>query len=162
MSIRIFITGGSFDKVYNAANEQFVFQDPHISEMLTVARCTLPVEVTTLMMIDSLDMTDKDRQHILEHCLSSAEDRIIITHGTSTIMTTARVLGERITNKVIILTGAIIPYVFDDSDALFNFGSAFAFAQTLPHGVYIVMNGRCFSWDRVQKNHETGMFEEVV
>ena len=127
--------------------------------MLKVARCTVPVEITTLMMIDSIDITDKDRGNILENCLSCAEDRVIITHGTSTILETARVLGKQIQNKVVVLTSAVIPFVFNNSDGLFNLGSAFAFVQTLPHGVYIAMNGQCYPWDRVERNPETGMLE---
>ncbi|MEK7084743.1 MAG: asparaginase domain-containing protein [Patescibacteria group bacterium] len=161
MPIRIFVTGGTFDKEYNVANEQFSFQEPHIPEMLRVSRCAVPTEVTTLMLIDSLEMTDKDRASILEHCQLCAEDRIIITHGTGTILETARVLGEAVNNKVIVLTGAVIPFIFDNSDSLFNLGSAFAFVQTLPSGVYVAMNGRYIPWNRARRNPETGMLEMV-
>lgn len=155
------MTGGTFDKEYNELTGRLEFNDTHVSEMIQLGRCDVPVAVTTLMMLDSLDMTDADRQLILENCLSCGEDRIIITHGTDTMELTARVLGANIKDKIIVLTGAMVPYEFGSSDGLFNLGSAFAFAQTLPKGVYITMNGRYFPWDRVRKNREIGRFEEI-
>jgi len=161
MAIKIFITGGTFDKEYNELTGQLYFKDSHLQEMLKLGRCKVEVEVRTLMMIDSLEMTDDDRGIILENCTKCAEDRIIITHGTDTMELTARVLGEIIKEKTIVLTGAMIPYKFGSSDGLFNLGSALAFAETLPHGVYVVMNGRFFNWNNVRKNKKTGEFEEI-
>src|SRR5579871_6906480 len=158
--IRILITGGTFDKDYNELTGQLYFHDSHLPEMLKLGRCNLEIEVRTLMMIDSLDMTDDDRLIILEHCRHSAEDRIVITHGTDTMVQTAAALAGKAPDKTIILTGAMIPYKFGSSDGLFNLGSALAFAQTLPAGVYVAMNGRYFAAERVRKNRQTGMFEE--
>ena len=159
--IRIFITGGTFDKAYNELTGELFFKDSHLPEMLKLGRCNLDVQVRTLMMIDSLHMTDDDRQIILQQCRSAPESRIVITHGTDTMVETAGVLARRVTDKTIVLTGAMIPYKFGSSDGLFNLGSALAFAQTLPPGVYVAMNGRYFAWNRVRKNRETGMFEEA-
>jgi L-asparaginase len=160
-AIRIFITGGTFDKAYNELTGELFFKDSHLPEMLKLGRCNLDVQVRTLMMIDSLHMTDDDRQIILQQCRSAPENRIVITHGTDTMVETAGVLARRVTDKTIVLTGAMIPYKFGSSDGLFNLGSALAFAQTLPPGVYVAMNGRCFAWNRVRKNRKTGMFEEA-
>ena len=160
-AIRIFITGGTFDKAYNELTGELFFKDSHLPEMLKLGRCNLDVQVRTLMMIDSLHMTDDDRQIILQQCRSAPESRIVITHGTDTMVETAGVMARRVTDKTIVLTGAMIPYKFGSSDGLFNLGSALAFAQTLPPGVYVAMNGRCFAWNRVRKNRKTGMFEEA-
>jgi L-asparaginase len=159
-SIRIFVTGGTFDKEYDEHTGQLYFQDSHLPEMLKLGRCNLKLEVRTLMMIDSLEMTDADRNLVLEQCRNAPESRIVITHGTDTMAATARTLAS-IKNKTVVLTGAMVPYKFGSSDGLFNLGSALAFAQTLPPGVYVAMNGRCFPADRVQKNKQTGMFEEA-
>lgn len=161
MPIRIFITGGTFDKEYNELTGTLYFKDTHIHELLRLGRCRVPVNVRTLMMIDSLEMTDADRNLIADNCLKAEEDKIIITHGTDTMADTARVLAEKVKNKTVVLTGAMIPYKFGSSDGLFNMGSALAFVQCLPHSVYVAMNGRCFHWDNVRKNRETGEFEEV-
>ncbi len=161
MTIRIFVTGGTFDKEYDELEGKLYFKDTHLHEMLELGRSKARVETRTLMMIDSLDMTDLDRAIIVENCLKCREDRIVITHGTDTMETTARVLGETVGGKTVVLTGAMIPYKFGSSDGLFNLGSALAFVQTLPHGVYIAMNGRCFHWDNVRKNRATGEFEEI-
>ena len=160
-SVRIFVTGGTFDKEYNELNGQLFFKDTHIQEILKLGRCKLDLSVRTLMLVDSLEMTDTDRNIIVESCKRAEEDRIVITHGTDTMTTTAQVLAENITNKTIIITGAMIPYKFGSSDGLFNLGSALAFAQTLPHGVYIAMNGKYFNWNNVRKNRQTGFFEEI-
>jgi L-asparaginase len=160
MAIRIFVTGGTFDKEYNELEGKLFFKDTHLPEMLTLGRCKVEISRRTLMMVDSLDMTDADRQSIVEQCRSATEERIIVTHGTDTMEVTARVLGENLRGKTIVLTGAMVPYKFGSSDGLFNLGSALAFAQTLPHGVYIAMNGRYFTWDNVKKNRKTGEFEE--
>jgi L-asparaginase len=113
------------------------------------------------MMIDSLDMTDADRELIVRHCAQSDESRIVITHGTDTMVETAAALARGVTGKTVVLTGAMIPYAFGSSDGLFNLGSAVSFAQVLPPGIYIAMNGQHFAWDRVRKNRETGVFEAV-
>ena len=159
--IRILITGGTFDKAYNELTGELYFEDSHLPEMLKLGRCKLDLEIRTLMMIDSLQMTDDDRQILLDQCRKVPEMRILITHGTDTMVRTAEVLAQGIADKTIVLTGAIIPYKFGSSDGLFNLGSALAFAQTLPPGVYVAMNGRHFVWNRVRKNRKTGVFEEV-
>jgi len=160
-TIRLLITGGTFDKVYDELSGRLFFKDTHIQEMLRLGRCRVDVKVRTLMMVDSLDMTARDRALILDHCRTSEEDRIVITHGTDTMADTALVLGEALTDKTIVLTGAMIPYAFGSSDGLFNLGSALSFAQVLPAGVYIAMNGRCFSFDNVVKNRQLGVFETL-
>ena len=161
MAIRIFITGGTFDKEYNELNGQLYFKDTHMSDLLEMGRSRLPVEIRTLMMIDSLEMTDEDRDLIAYQCEQCDENQIVITHGTDTMSLTARVLAQKVKNKTIVLTGAMIPIKFGSSDGLFNLGSALAFVQTLPPGVYVAMNGRYFPWDNVRKNLQTGVFEEV-
>jgi L-asparaginase len=158
--IRILVTGGTFDKEYNEITGELFFQDTHVPEMLRLGRCLLDVEVRTLMMIDSLDMSADDRRIIAEHCQYAPESRIVITHGTDTMVETARHLGETVRGKTIVLTGAMVPYKFGSSDGLFNLGSALAFVQTLASGVYVAMNGRCYAWDRVRKNRDKGIFEE--
>jgi len=161
MAIRIFITGGTFDKEYNELNGQLYFKDTHIQELLKLGRNRVDVDIRTLMMIDSLEMTDDDRLLIARQCNSSEEDKIIITHGTDTMSQTAAILAAQVANKTIVLTGAMIPYKFGSSDGLFNLGSALAFVQALPVGVYVAMNGRFFNWNNVQKNTQTGVFEEI-
>ena len=161
MPIHIFVTGGTFDKEYNELNGALFFKNTHLQEMLQLGRSRVTVSVTTLMMIDSLDMTDGHRDAVLAACRSTPEDRIVITHGTDTMEVTARVLGQADVRKTIVLTGAMIPYKFGSSDGLFNLGSALAFVQSLPIGVYIAMNGRCFLWDRVRKDRENGVFVEL-
>jgi L-asparaginase len=158
--IRIFVTGGTFDKGYNELTGQLYFGDSHLPEMLRLARANLDLEVRTLMMIDSLEMTGDDRRIILEHCRNARENRIVVTHGTDTMVETARMLADHIRDKTVVLTGAMVPYKFGSSDGLFNLGSALAFAQTLPPGVYLAMNGRCLDPRRVRKNRQTGVFEE--
>jgi L-asparaginase len=160
MTIRVFVTGGTFDKEYDELEGRLYFRDTHLHEMLALGRCKVRVDIRTLMMIDSLEMTDSDRAIILENCIKCAEDRIVITHGTDTMEETARLLGEAALKKTVVLTGAMIPFKFGSSDGLFNLGSALAFAQCLPQGVYIAMNGRYFPWDHVRKNRSTGEFEE--
>jgi L-asparaginase len=161
MSIRIFVTGGTFDKEYNEITGQLYFKETHLPEMLTRSRVAPKVEVTTLMMIDSLDMTPANRELIADHCNRAAEDKLIITHGTDTMTVTGAVLAKNVKGKTIVLTGAMIPYKFGSSDGFFNLGCALAFVQTLPPGVYISMNGRYFNWDNVKKNRQTGVFEEI-
>lgn len=161
MAIRIFITGGTFDKEYNELTGQLYFKDSHLPEMLELGRNLVAVETRTLMMVDSLEMSDDDRNLIAEHCVKSPEDKIIITHGTDTMAETAKLIAGKIKNKTIVLTGAMVPYKFGSSDGLFNLGSAMAFVQTLSPGVYVVMNGRYFNANNVRKNKETGEFEEI-
>lgn len=161
MSIKIFVTGGTFDKEYNELNGTLFFKDTHIQEMLSLGRSRIDVNIETLMMIDSLDMTDTNREVITRHCSKTQEEKIVITHGTDTMVETACYIAGKVTNKTIVLTGAMIPYKFGSSDGLFNLGSALAFVQTLPNGVYISMNGKYFSWDNVRKNKSIGEFEEI-
>jgi len=161
MAIRLLITGGTFDKEYDEKTGLLFFKDTHIHEMLRLGRCRLEAQVRTLMMVDSLDLTDDDRRIILDHCRQAPEDRIVITHGTDTMVETARTLGEAGLEKTIVLTGAMVPYAFGSSDGLFNLGSALSFAQALPAGVYVAMNGRCFPWDNVAKNRGLGAFETL-
>ena len=160
--IRILITGGTFDKEYDEIQGRLFFKDSHLGEMLTSGRCRLPVKLHTLMMVDSLELTDADRNRILEHCRNTPERRIVITHGTDTMEVTARALASVIPGKTIVLTGAMIPYKFGSSDGLFNLGSALAFVQSLPEGVYVAMNGRCFPAESVKKNRRTGYFEDAA
>jgi L-asparaginase len=160
MAIRIFITGGTFDKEYNELNGELYFKTTHLPELLELGRSKVQVAIRTLMMIDSLVMTDHDRELIAHQCNQCEEDQIIITHGTDTMSETAKLLAEKVNGKTVILTGAMIPIKFGSSDGLFNLGSALAFAQALPAGVYIAMNGRYFTWDNVRKNKQTGIFEE--
>jgi L-asparaginase len=162
MTIRLYVTGGTFDKEYDEINGKLYFKDTHVREMLRRARCTLDVEIRTLMMIDSLDMNDADRELLLKSCAESDDERIVVTHGTDTMEVTARFLGPRLAGKTVVLTGALVPYTFGSSDGLFNLGTAIAFAQSLPSGVYVAMNGRCFRWDSVRKNRGTGHFEETA
>ena len=161
MAIRVFITGGTFDKTYDEISGRLSFADTHVHEMLQLGRCRLELAVRTLMMVDSLELNDADRRLILENCRSAEEPQIVITHGTDTMAETARYLGHRVKDRTIVLTGAVVPYTFGSSDGLFNLGSALSFAQVLPAGVYIAMNGRRFSWDNARKNHETGRFESL-
>jgi L-asparaginase len=159
--IRVLVTGGTFDKEYDEIQGRLFFKDSHLTEMLALGRAKLLLEVRTLMMVDSLDMTDADRAIIAEQCRATPGDRIVITHGTDTMPETARFLAERVREKTIVLTGAMIPYKFGSSDGLFNLGSALAFVQTLPPGVYVAMNGRCLAAGSVRKNKQTGIFEEI-
>jgi L-asparaginase len=160
--IRIFATGGTFDKEYDELHGRLYFKDTHLPEMLRLARSRLQVNLHTLMMIDSLEMTDADRRLIVESCRTCPEERILIAHGTDTMAHTARALVEAAIGKTVVLTGAMIPYAFGSSDGLFNLGSALSFVQVLPAGVYVAMNGRILPGDRVRKNPQTGVFEEVA
>jgi len=161
MAIRLLISGGTFDKEYDELTGTLFFKDTHIQEMLRLGRCRLDVVVRTVMMVDSLEMTDADREAILANCRQAPEKQIVVTHGTDTMVETARLLAAGAPDKTIVLTGAMVPYAFGSSDGLFNLGSALSFVQVLPPGVSIAMNGRCFSWDRVRKNTALGVFEEI-
>jgi len=159
MTIQLFVTGGTFDKQYNELTGELFFKRTHIEDMLRLGRCRLAVTVETLMMIDSLEMTDAGRRLILERCAASPANRIVITHGTDSMEQTAAVLGQGIADKTIVLTGAMVPYQFGSSDGMFNLGTALGFVQALGPGVYVAMNGRCFPWHSVRKNRELGIFE---
>jgi L-asparaginase len=160
--IRVFVTGGTFDKTYDEIDGTLAFADTHLPEMLRLGRCQVDVSVRTLMMVDSLAMTADDRAVIVRNCLTCEESHIVVTHGTDTMVETGAALADGVPGKTIVLTGAMVPYAFGSSDGLFNLGSALSFAQTLPPGVYIAMNGRAFAWDRVRKNKEAGIFEETA
>ena len=159
--IRVFVTGGTFDKEYDELTGRLFFRNTHLPEMLRLARCRAPLELQTLMMVDSLDMTDEDRRRIVSEVRACPEGRIVITHGTDTMVETARAILAAGLGKTVVLTGAMVPYAFGSSDGLFNLGSALSFAQVLPSGVYVAMNGRCFPGDRVRKDRERGVFEEA-
>ena len=160
MKTRILVTGGTFDKQYDELTGRLFFKDTHVPEMLQRGRCRLDVGVETVMMIDSLDLDERGRATIVERCRASEERAIVITHGTDTIVDTARAIAAAgLAGKTIVLTGAMVPYAFGSSDGLFNLGSALSFAQVLAPGVYVAMNGQYFSWDRVRKNRANGIFE---
>ena len=161
MAVRIFITGGTFDKEYDEINGKLFFKDTHMREMLDLGRAKIDVNIRTLMMVDSLEMTADDRNLVVENCKHAKEEKIIITHGTDTMTETGKMLAEAKIEKTIVLTGAMIPYKFGSSDGLFNLGSALGFVQSLPKGIYIAMNGRCFNYNKVKKNKETGIFEGI-
>lgn len=162
--IRVFVTGGTFDKRYDELAGSLSFGDTHLPEMLRLGRSRVDVSVRTLMMIDSLEMTGVHRALIVDQCRQASELQIVVTHGTDTMVETARALATAlpaIGAKTIVLTGAMVPYAFGSSDGLFNLGSALSFVQVLPAGVYVAMNGRYFAWDRVRKNKQTGVFEAL-
>ncbi len=161
MSILILVTGGTFDKEYNEVKGVLYFRETHVPEMLKFGRCELEIQVEKLMMLDSLDMTEDDRIRIRKRCQMADMDKIIITHGTDTMVKTAKVLADSIDDKTVIFTGAMIPYKFGSSDGFFNLGSALAFAQCVDHGIYICMNGTLFPWDNVRKNMDTGIFDNI-
>ena len=162
MKIRILVTGGTFDKEYDELSGRLYFLETHVPEMLRRGRCGLDVVVETAMMIDSLDLDDRGRQEIVARCRASTERAIVVTHGTDTMVETARALAAaELTGKAIVLTGAMVPYAFGSSDGLFNLGSALSFVQVLAPGVYVAMNGQHFQWDSVRKNRESGIFESI-
>jgi L-asparaginase len=163
MRIRLLVTGGTFDKEYDELTGRLFFLETHVPEMLRRGRARLDVEIETVMMIDSLEMTDQGRARIVQRCRESAEQAIIVTHGTDTMVETAAALARAgLDGKTIVLTGAMVPYAFGSSDGLFNLGSALSFVQVLPAGVYIAMNGQQFSWDECRKNRRTGVFERTT
>lgn len=160
--IQIYVTGGTFDKEYNYITGELYFKDTHLHQMFERGRSTLDVDIKTLMMLDSLQMTEADREIIIYSCKKSVHEKIVLTHGTDTMVQTAAAIAKHNIEKTIIVTGAMIPYAFGtSSDGFFNLGAALAFVQTLPHGVYIAMNGRYYHWDKVRKNTKTGYFEAV-
>jgi L-asparaginase len=162
MSVRILVTGGTFDKVHDPIQEALVFDGTRVPEMLERGRVLAPVEVEPLMLIDSLQMTDEHRKTIAEKCSSCRENRIVVTHGTSTMIETARVLAERVKDKTIVLTGALVPHSIKGSDALFNLAHALGAVQVLPPGVFIAMNGRILPWDSASKDVHTGVFRRIM
>lgn len=159
--IRLFVTGGTFDKEYDEIHGTLEFRDTHLTEMLEMARSRLDVRVRTLMMVDSLEMSDADRELIASNCNDAPEPFIVITHGTDTMVETAQVLAAEVADKTIVLTGAMIPIAFGSSDGLFNLGGALTAVQVLQPGVHVTMNGRIFPWDNVRKNRDTGVFEPL-
>jgi L-asparaginase len=159
-SLAILVTGGTFDKQYDELTGRLYFRETHVGEMLRLGRSRLDVTIETVMMVDSLDMDDTGRARIVEGCRARDERSIVVTHGTDTMVETARAIAEaRLEEKTVVLTGAMVPYAFGSSDGLFNLGSALSFAQVLPPGVYIAMNGQHFAWNDVRKNREAGVFE---
>ena len=161
MALKILITGGTFDKEYDEIKGSLYFKETHMTEILELGRSRVDVNIEKLMLIDSLDMTSSQRELIVNRCLESEDDQIVITHGTDTMTITGKVLAEKKMDKTIVLTGAMIPYKFGSSDGLFNLGGAIAYAKSLPSGVYIAMNGQFFEWDKVEKNREKGVFESI-
>jgi L-asparaginase len=162
MKLRILVTGGTFDKEYDELTGRLFFRNTHVEEMLRRGRCRLDVAIETVMMIDSLDLDEPGRRRIVDRCRAASEREIVVTHGTDTMVETARALAAAALDKTIVLTGAMVPYAFGSSDGLFNLGSALSFAQILPRGVYVAMNGQHFPWNAVRKNRETGVFEADV
>ena len=161
MALKILITGGTFDKEYDEIKGSLYFKETHMTEILELGRSRVDVNIEKLMLIDSLDMTPNQRELIVSKCVESEEDQVVITHGTDTMTITGKMLAEKKMDKTIVLTGAMIPYKFGSSDGLFNLGGAIAYAQSLPSGVYIAMNGQFFEWDKVEKNREKGVFESI-
>jgi len=161
MTLRIIATGGTFDKHYDEIAGKLGFANSHLPEVIARARLTVPATLEELPLLDSLDMQDIDRRRVLASCDRSEENALVIIHGTDTMQDTARVLGAAQLAKTIVITGAMIPYAIQGSDAQFNFGFACGVAQVLPHGVYVAMNGRVFAWDQVQKNRSAGVFEPI-
>lgn len=166
MTLRIIITGGTFDKQYDAIRGQLTFKDTHLPDIIERVRCNLPVALELNQMIDSLEMHDENRQQVLVACRQACEKYIVITHGTDTMTVTAALIGvalaagdTSLAGKHIVLTGAMVPYSVSGSDALFNLGGAVMACQLTPPGVYIVMNGQCFNWNDIRKNREAGVFE---
>ena len=159
--IRLLVTGGTFDKEYDEIGGTLFFKDTHVAEMLRLGRSRVAVTIETVMLVDSLQMTEHDRVRVADRCLACSETQIVVTHGTDTMVETAAYLARQVPGKTIVLTGAMVPYAFGSSDGLFNLGSALSFVQALPSGVFIAMNGRCFTWDKVRKNRDTGVFESI-
>ena len=159
--LRLLVTGGTFDKRYDELNGTLAFGESHVQDVLERGRCRLDLAIEVLMLKDSLELTDADRARIVAAARLSPEQRIVVTHGTDTMVESARALADSELGRTVVLTGAMIPYVFGSSDGLFNLGSALSFAQVLPPGVYVAMNGHCFPWDDVRKNRQLGVFESL-
>lgn len=160
MTLRVLASGGTFDKHYDEIAGKLGFGTGHLTEVIRRSRITVPIALEELPFLDSLEMKDADRQRILDAATRATESGIIVIHGTDTMRETGEVLGRANIGKTIILTGAMIPYEIANSDALFNFGCACAAAQILPAGVYVAMNGRIFSWDKVEKDRVAGVFQQ--
>lgn len=159
MIIRLLLTGGTFDKEYDELTAELVIKKSHINEILEVARVTSEVTTEQILLKDSLDITPVDRELIVSSCINSKEDNIVIVHGTDTMVETALAIQDAQIKKVVVLTGAMIPFALGTkSDALFNLGSALAFVQTLKPGVYVAMNGRYFNASNVHKDKAAGFF----
>jgi L-asparaginase len=156
--IKLIITGGTIDKQYNELNGELDFSKTHIPQMLQQARCTAELDTQQLMLKDSLEMQDADRAAIYQACLATTAQQIIITHGTDTMVDTAKALAATLTGKTIVLVGAMVPYTIKNSDALFNLGCAVTAVQLLPAGIYLTMNGKVFNWDNVSKDKQAGLF----
>ena len=161
-TIRILITGGTIDKEYDPLTGELTFPKSHLSNMLNQVRCRASCVLEEVMLKDSLQMGSEDREEILKKCADCLENRIIITHGTDTMVETTQLLGKNVKRKTVVLVGAMIPHAFGASDALFNLGCAFSAVQALQPGVYITMNGKIFTWNNVRKNKESGEFEELT
>ncbi len=159
MTLRVLATGGTFDKHYDELRGTLGFSDSHVAAALARARITGAIALEQLPLLDSLDMVDADRERVLASCRAAAEKAIVIIHGTDTMRETAVLLGTAGLQQTIVLTGAMIPYEIDNSDALFNLGFACGVAQTLPVGVYVAMNGQIFAWNNVRKNRAAGVFQ---
>ena len=157
--IAVLVTGGTIDGAYDALKGRLCYNLTHIPAMLERGRARIPARIEVLMLKESLDLTAADRQTIADACRQAGEQRIVLTHGTDTMVQTACFLAEALSGKTVVLTGAMIPYQVRGSDALFNLGSALAFAQVLPPGIYVAMHGQCFPWNAVTKNRERGVFE---
>ncbi len=158
---RIIVTGGTFDKRYDAIKGELTFTETHLPAMLAEARVNLPLATDIRLLIDSLQMTDAHRQEVLKACRESPERSLVVVHGTDTMVQTARVVGEARLDKTIVFTGAMVPYSVQGSDATFNLGFALAAALTLPAGAYVAMNARIFSWDDVEKDNAEGVFRAL-
>jgi L-asparaginase len=162
LRIRVIITGGTFDKDYDALGGTLTFRDTHLPDILKYTRCTVPIEIELNQLIDSLEMRTPNRMRILDACRRAEETHIVVTHGTDTMVETAQVLGKAAMEKTIVLTGSMVPYAFTHSDAVFNLGAAITAVQLLPRGVFIAMNGRTFPWNDVRKNRNLGTFEAKI
>lgn len=161
MKIKLLLTGGTIDKHYNQSNGELHFVDSHIADILTLGRNKSDIEIEKVLLKDSLDFLDEDRKNIINACKNASQNHILITHGTDTMVQTATELANLKLDKTIVLTGAMIPYVFKDTDAVFNLGFALAASQIKPSGVYVAMNGQVFDWDKVEKNRAIGVFEAI-
>jgi L-asparaginase len=158
----VLVTGGTFDKEYDEIRGELFFRNTHLPELLRQGRCAVDLAVDELMMVDSLQMDDAGRERVAAACADCPESRVVVTHGTDTMVETARAIAAHRLAKTVVLTGAMVPFAFGSSDGLFNLGSALSFVQVLAPGVYVAMNGRCFAWDNVRKNHSTGRFESIA
>ena len=159
MTLRIIITGGTFDKRYDEIQGKLTFRDSHLPAILEQVRMTIPVELEIIQLIDSLDMEESHRVDVVDACRRASEPWIIITHGTDTMDETAAMIAAVGLAKTVVLTGAMVPYTVSGSDSLFNLGCAVSAVQLLPAGVYVAMNGRIFPWHDVRKDRSAGRFE---